>query len=71
MSFVKQIKGIQATTDGFKISVEDIDEPILMGNAWYRRWQPAIGDYMTQCNSGFYQVCPKHAFNAIRQVYLI
>jgi len=71
MTFVKQINAINLTTDGVKLKVSDIDEPIHMGLVWYRRWTPAIGDYLTQCNSGFYSVCPKNAFNAIRQVYFI
>jgi hypothetical protein len=71
MTFVREINKIELTGDSVSMTVEGIPDSISMGYAWFRVHEPKAGDYLTQCNNGFYSVCPKNAFNAIRQVYFI
>lgn len=68
MSFISEIKELQSETCGVIVRVADNDTAFLFGPRWQERNKPVVGDYLTQCNDGYYSVCPKHAFNAIKQV---
>lgn len=69
MSLVSRITSTAPMVDGWQIVSEAAT--IHMTDDWFCKHKPIVGDYLTLNADGYYAVVSLHAYNAIREFYLV